>query len=158
MLTAKKDLARVSATPGHTRQLNFFLINEKWRLVDLPGYGYAKASAEKKEQFRELVSTYLAERENLSCVFQLIDSRLDPQKIDLEFSTWLGVSGIPFVLAFTKSDKLKPNKARAHVAAYLELLAETCDGEPRTFLCSAHEAYGRREILDFIDKATKAAS
>ncbi len=155
MLTGRKDLARVSATPGATRMINFYTINRSWCLVDLPGYGYSKAHKSVREGFHEAVSGYLSGRSNLRCVFVLIDSRLEPQKIDLEFCGWLAASGIPFVLGFTKTDKLKIAKARANADVFLEAFAEVCDGTPRVFISSAKTGGGRSEILQFIDQALR---
>lgn len=156
MLTGKKDLARVSATPGATRLINFYTVNKRWCLVDLPGYGYSKAHKSIREGFHEAVSGYLSGRPNLRCVFVLIDSRLTPQKIDLEFCNWLAVSEIPFVLIFTKTDKLKLNKVKANAEVFLAAFSEVCDGTPRWFLSSAKTASGKGEILQFVDQALRA--
>jgi len=152
-LTRKKDLAMVSSTPGRTRLINFFLINKKWMLVDLPGYGYAKASGQHRNQFNEFVSDYIIKRSNLSCVFVLIDSRHSPQKIDLEFTQWLMEYQIPFVLVFTKNDKVKPGSAQRNVDLFNAAMGEFCDGLPRSYISSAKTGDGRSEILTFIDQA-----
>jgi GTP-binding protein len=152
-LTGKKDLAVVSSKPGRTRLINFFQINRKWSLVDLPGYGYAKASGQQRQKFNEFVSDYLVNRENLSCVFVLIDSRHDPQRLDLEFTEWLIEYSVPFVLVFTKSDKAKSAVLDKNISAFLENMQEFCDGSPRTFLCSAKTGLGRKELLNFIGEA-----
>ncbi|BDS05280.1 putative GTP-binding protein EngB [Oceaniferula spumae] len=155
MLTRKKDLAVVSSKPGRTRLINFFLINKRWTLVDLPGYGYAKASGSARKKFQEIVTSYLLDRANLSCVFVLIDSRLTPQRIDLEFTEWLVDSGVPFVLVFTKADKSKPKAVSANIELFKEGMAEFCDGLPRIYTCSAKTESGRGELLDFIDQAVR---
>lgn len=153
MLTGKKNLAMVSGTPGRTRLINFFQINRKWSLVDLPGYGYAKASGQHRQKFNEVVSDYLVNRGNLSCVFVLVDSRHGPQRIDLEFTAWLIEYRIPFVLVFTKADKSKPGRVRENIDAFLEAMGDFCDGLPRVFACSAKTSAGRKELLNFIGKA-----
>ncbi|MBB5352033.1 GTP-binding protein [Haloferula luteola] len=155
LLVMKKDLARVSARPGATQLVNFFRINRKWALVDMPGYGYSKTPQALREGFREAVSGYLAGREQLRCVFVLIDSRHSPQKIDLNFCGWLAENGIPFVLVFTKTDKSKAGKVKENMAAFVSELREVCDGEPRTFLSSTKTQAGRGEILEFIDLALR---
>ena len=152
-LTRKKDLAMVSSTPGRTRLINFFTINKKWTLVDLPGYGYAKASGQHRNQFNEFVSDYITQRPNLSCVFVLIDSRHSPQNIDLEFTQWLIENQTPFVLVFTKTDKVKPGAAKLNVELFSDAMSEFCDGLPRTYQCSAKTGDGRKDILTFIDQA-----
>lgn len=152
-LTRKKDLAMVSSTPGRTRLINFFLINKKWTLVDLPGYGYAKASGQHRNQFNEFVSDYIVKRPNLSCVFVLIDSRHTPQNIDLEFTKWLMDHQIPFVLVFTKTDKVKPGAAQRNAELFTDAMGDFCDGLPRTYSSSAKTGDGRKDILTFIDRA-----
>jgi GTP-binding protein len=126
MLTGKKDLAKVSGSPGHTRLINFFDINHKWRLVDLPGYGYAKTSKVDRDKFQVMISEYLSERVGLSCVFVLIDSRHSPQQLDLEFVQWLMEAGVPFVLVFTKADKLKAAKVKKNMEQFGEAMSEWC--------------------------------
>lgn len=153
MLTNKSGLARVSKTPGRTREINFFRINEAWGLVDLPGYGYAKVSKEMRDQFNEFVSEYLVERENLCGTFVLIDSRHTPQKIDLQFVGWLIESQIPFALIFTKADKVKPRVVKKHINLFKEALAEFSDGEPPVFTTSDKTREGRKEVLGFIETA-----
>ena len=152
-----KDLAIVSSKPGRTRLINFFLMNKKWTLVDLPGYGYAKASGQARGKFNEFVSDYLAQRKNLSCVFVLIDARLTPQKIDLEFTSWLVEYEIPFVLVYTKTDKVKPTLMQEHIELFKESMLEYCTTLPRIYTCSAKTSYGRGEILNFIDQAVRAS-
>ena len=122
-------------------------------LVDLPGYGYAKASGHHRSKFNEFVSDYLVNRPNLSCVFVLIDSRLSPQKIDLEFTSWLIEYEVPFVLVFTKTDKVKPGAAQRNIDLFTEAMSEFCEGLPRIYTCSSKTGEGRKEILAFIDQA-----
>ncbi len=153
MLTGKKGLAKVSGSPGHTRLINFFTINGRWTLVDLPGYGYAKISKQAREKFQEMIADFMVNRENLSCVFALIDARLSPQQSDLEFVRWLMEGGVPFVLVFTKSDKLKASKIEKNIAAFTDAMSEWCDGLPRIFTSSAKTGSGRQDLLTFIGQA-----
>lgn len=148
---SKKNIAIVSSRPGRTQLINEFLINKKWNLVDLPGYGYAKASKVQKDRFQEFVTQYLLNRKNLTCVFALIDSKIPPQKIDLEFTKWLMECGIPFILVFTKADKSKPNASLRNIENFYEEMAEFCEGPPRYYLTSAETSQGRKDILDFIE-------
>lgn len=154
MLTRQHQLAKVSSKPGKTRLINFFDINDgAWTLVDLPGYGYAKTSAKMQQDFHEAVSEYLTERQNLRCVLVLIDSRLKPQKLDLEFTNWLMTEQIPFVLVFTKTDKISFKTAKESTAAFHKAMSEWCDELPRTFLCSSKTGNGRDSVLAFIGEA-----
>lgn len=157
LLVGRRDLAKVSSKPGATRTINFYDIDRRWRLVDLPGYGYSKTAKRQREEFQRNVSDYLAGREALRCVFVLIDSRLPPQEIDLRFCDWLAVGGIPFVLVFTKTDKSKPGKVREAVDGFLARFAERVDGAPRVFLSSLGDPKGRAAILDFIGEALRPA-
>lgn len=152
----KKDIAIVSSTPGRTRLINFFNINKKWKLVDLPGYGYAKISKEAQAEFQEFVDDYLINRESLRCVFQLIDSKIPPQEIDLKFTHWLMQAEIPFVLIFTKADKAKPGAVRRNQDAYFHSMSEWCEGLPKFFTSSSKNRDGRRDILNFVEAAIKA--
>jgi len=151
MLTAKKGLAKTSQTPGKTQLINHFLINDEWFLVDLPGYGYARISKSKKEDWNKFIRFYLDKRESLQCVMVLIDSRLEPQKIDLEFCNWLGEHGLPFVIIFTKADKQSSIKTDQNVAQFKRKLTETFDPMPEYFITSAENKLGRDEVLGFID-------
>lgn len=155
MLTRKKDLAITSSKPGRTRLINFFLINKKWSLIDLPGYGYAKASGSDRKKFQEFVTDYLLNRPNMSCVFVLIDSRLTPQRIDLEFTEWLINCEVPFVLIFTKADKSKPRIVEQNIELFKEGMKEFCDGLPRIYTCSSKTEQGRGEVLHFINEAVR---
>ena len=153
LLTNKEGLARVSKTPGRTRELNFFSINDSWNLVDLPGYGYAKVSKSQRDQFNEFVSDYLINRETLTGIFVLIDSRHPPQKIDLEFLAWLIEAQLPFALIFTKTDKSKPKLVRKNIGLFLERMKEFSEGDPIHFETSTTTRTGRKEVLKFIETA-----
>jgi GTP-binding protein len=156
-LTQKKDLAKVSDLPGKTKLINFFLINHTWHLVDLPGYGFAKVTKKQRADFNESVADYLENRENLLCVFVLIDANLPPQKIDLEFLEWLGGTSTPFALVFTKADKLSANKAQANIALFKEAIAGWWGGElPGIIVSSSKTQTGRTEIIEVIAETLKA--
>lgn len=152
LVTGSEGLARVSGSPGRTREINFFVINEAWSLVDLPGYGYAKISKAERAKFQEFISDYLMGRENLLCAFVLIDSRHPPQRVDLEFVEWLVAGEVPFTLVFTKTDKNKRSLLEKNITLFREAMREWSDGEPRAFLSSTKTGEGRREILSFIDE------
>lgn len=153
LIAGQQGLARVSGSPGRTREINFFMVNEQWRLVDLPGYGYAKVSKAQRAGFREFVSNYLLERESLFCAFVLIDSRHSPQGLDLEFVQWLVEASVPFVLVFTKADKNKAAVVQKNVADFLKAMEEFSEGSPTVFVTSTKTRAGRREILAFIGEA-----
>ncbi|SDH96331.1 ribosome biogenesis GTP-binding protein YihA/YsxC [Mucilaginibacter sp. P25] len=150
-LTGKKGLAKTSQTPGKTQLINHFLINESWYIVDLPGYGYARASKTEKAKWDKFIHTYLDKRESLQCVMVLIDSRLEPQKIDIEFCNWLGEKGLSFVLVFTKADKQSSIKTDQTIARFKKALLATFDEMPQFFITSSETQQGREEILEFID-------
>ena len=150
MLTNNKKLAKTSATPGKTLLINHFIINKEWYLVDLPGYGFAKRSKKEVDRLDQMIRGYILQREQLVNVFVLVDIRLEPQKIDLEFIDWLGLSGIPFSIVFTKADKLSATKANQNVEAYKQKLLETWEELPPMFLTSAEKKQGRDEVLDYI--------
>ncbi|WP_121809146.1 ribosome biogenesis GTP-binding protein YihA/YsxC [Mucilaginibacter kameinonensis] len=150
-LTGKKGLAKTSQTPGKTQLINHFLINESWYIVDLPGYGYARASKTEKAKWDKFIHTYLDKRESLQCVMVLIDSRLEPQKIDLEFCNWLGEKGLSFVLVFTKADKQSSVKTDQSIAKFRKALMATFEEVPQFFITSSETQLGREEILEFID-------
>ncbi|HVS93623.1 MAG TPA: ribosome biogenesis GTP-binding protein YihA/YsxC [Mucilaginibacter sp.] len=152
MLTSKKGLAKTSQTPGKTQLINHFLINGDWYLVDLPGYGYARISKSKKEDWNKFIRTYLDKRESLQCVMVLIDSRLEPQKIDLEFCNWLGEKGLSFVLVFTKADKQSSLKTDQNIAKFKKVLLTTFEAMPGYFVTSSENQTGRDEVLGFIDE------
>jgi len=152
MLVGQKSLAKVSEKPGKTQLINHFIIDEKWYLVDLPGYGYAKTSIKIKEKFQKLISRYILNRENLYCLFVLIDIRHSAQKIDIEFLTWLGENSVPFAVIFTKADKLGKVTASKNVAAYSLELKKIYDELPTLFVSSSLEGTGQEEIIAFIEK------
>lgn len=152
MLTNHKSLAKTSSKPGKTQLINHFKINSNWFLVDLPGYGYAKVSKKSKETFQKFVTDYFEKREQLVCAFVLIDIRLEAQKIDLEFLTYLGVNEVPFCIIFTKADKIGKTKIQSHVAAYRkQVLASGWEEMPQHFVTSSTEGTGKDELLAFID-------
>ena len=153
MITGKKDLAKVSETPGKTKLLNFFTINNKWRLVDLPGYGYARVGKTERSAFSTFVSDYLQHRPNLLGTFVLIDSRLTPQNLDLEFLNWMVGSGLAFILVFTKTDKLSKGAAQKNIESFLIRMREFTEEEPVYVLSSSKDGGGRSEILGLIDSA-----
>lgn len=155
MLTARKGLAMTSATPGKTMLINHFLINKNWYLVDLPGYGYARRGQKGKDQIRTIIEDYILEREQMTNLFLLIDSRLEPQKIDLEFMEWLGENGIPFSIIFTKADKLKAERLKMNINAYLRELSKQWEELPPYFISSSESRTGRTEILDYIESINK---
>ena len=152
MLTRNHKLAKTSSTPGKTLLINHFLINNEWYLVDLPGYGYAKRSKKEVERLDQMIRGYILQRDQLVNVFVLVDVRLEPQKIDLEFVEWLGVSSVPFAIIFTKADKLTPNKAHQAVETYKQKLMETWEELPPIFLTSSEKSVGRDEVLGYIEK------
>ena len=153
MLTNKAALAKVSATPGKTQLLNFFVINETWCLVDLPGYGYAKIAKSEKINFNESVGDYIERRPNLRRVFVLIDSRLPPQRIDVDFIAWLVGGGVPFSLVFTKADKQSPAKTLKNAEIFVLSLAELVTTTPSTIFSSSKNGSGRQEILKSIERS-----
>ncbi|WGQ08539.1 ribosome biogenesis GTP-binding protein YihA/YsxC [Pedobacter gandavensis] len=152
MLVNQHGLAKTSQKPGKTQLINHFLINEKWYIVDLPGYGYAKVSKNSRESWEKFIRYYITRRESLQCVFVLIDSRLEPQKIDLEFCCWMGEIQIPFVLAFTKADKQSATKTDKNIAAFKKALGGWFEEIPPCFVTSAEKQQGREEILEFIEQ------
>lgn len=156
MLTGRKKLALTSATPGKTLLINHFLINQSWYLVDLPGYGYAQRSKKMQDQIQQIIQSYILNRPQMACLFLLIDSRLEPQKIDLEFLEWLGENGIPFAIIFTKADKLGSGRVKVNVRNYLQKLEDQWETLPPHFISSSEDRTGRDEILNYIDKINKA--
>ncbi|KAA6318232.1 putative GTP-binding protein EngB [termite gut metagenome] len=151
MLTARKGLAMTSSTPGKTLLINHFLINKEWYLVDLPGYGYAKRGHKSRQQIHAIIEDYVLEREQMTNLFVLIDARLEPQKIDLEFMEWLGENRIPFSIVFTKADKLGSGKLHDNIKIYLEKLLEQWEELPPYFVSSSETKLGREEILGYIE-------
>jgi GTP-binding protein len=152
MLTNKKKLAKISSTPGKTQTINHFIINDQWFLVDLPGYGYAKTSRDKRYEFGQMIEQYILQRENLNCLFILLDSRLEPQKNDLAFIQWCGEKEIPIALVLTKSDKLTKNQLNQSFARYKKTLLVMWDELPPVFITSSTERRGQNELLTFIDQ------
>jgi GTP-binding protein len=155
MLARNKKLAKTSSTPGKTLLINHFLINREWYLVDLPGYGFAKRSKSEVAKLDQMIRGYILEREQLTNVFVLIDIRLEPQAIDLEFMNWLGISGIPFSIVFTKADKLSAAKVRQNVEAYSQKMLETWEEMPPHFVTSAEKREGRDDLLGYIEQINK---
>ena len=156
MLTGRKALAMTSSTPGKTMLINHFLINGEWHLVDLPGYGYAKRGKKEMEKLKNIISYYVLERRQLTCLFVLIDSRIPPQAIDLDFIRFLGENSVPFALIFTKADKPKVNELKKNVQAFLSRLSEEWEELPPYFITSSENKRGREEFLDYIDQLNKS--
>ncbi|PKP36213.1 MAG: YihA family ribosome biogenesis GTP-binding protein [Bacteroidetes bacterium HGW-Bacteroidetes-15] len=157
MITGLKALAKVSGTPGKTQLINHFEINKTWYLVDLPGYGFAKVPKSKQGTFTEIINKYIVERENLHCLFVLVDSRLEPQAIDTSFINWLGDNQVPFALIFTKSDKLSTPALDISISGYKKHLYETWEELPPIFVCSSVTRTGREEILSYIESINKSS-
>ena len=156
MLTNQKGLAMTSQTPGKTLLINHFLINDEWYLVDLPGYGYAQRGKEARERLRQIIESYALYREQLTCLFVLLDCRHAPQKIDLEFMEWLGENGIPFAIIFTKIDKISKGRLAENIKVYQEKLLETWEELPLILTSSSEKKEGREEILGFIESVNKS--
>lgn len=155
MLVNHKGLAKTSSRPGKTQLINHFNINDEWYLVDLPGYGYAKVSKKSREKFQGLIVDYIEKRENLTNLFVLLDSRLPPQQIDLEFMEWLGESRVPFSMVFTKIDKLKGNQLNKNIKVYNKKMLETWAQLPVSFMTSVESGAGREELLGYIDQVNE---
>lgn len=151
-LTNKKALAKISGKPGKTRLINHFLINNEWYLVDLPGYGYAEVPKKERLKWEQMIKRYILQRENLYCLFVLIDARHEAQKVDLDFMEWLGISQIPFSIIFTKIDKLNPAELETNLRNYEEKLFETWETLPVYFVTSAETGEGSKELLGYIEK------
>ena len=158
MLTRNKKLAMTSATPGKTLLINHFLINKSWYLVDLPGYGFAQRNKKIQEKITKIIEDYILTREQMANLFLLIDIRLEPQKIDLEFMEWLGENGIPFAIVFTKADKLTNGKNKSNVQKYLAKIKQSWEELPPYFITSSESRLGRDELLDYIDQINKSIS
>ncbi len=150
MLTGHSKLAKTSGRPGKTQLINHFMINESWYLVDLPGYGFAKASKSERKKWEEFIQRYLITRKNLVNTFVLIDSRLEPQKIDLEFMEWCGMKGIPFSMVFTKIDKLSSSALQKNLAAYKKEMLKIWEELPPVFTTSAESKFGQEKLLNYI--------
>ncbi len=151
MLTRNKKLAMTSATPGKTLLINHFLINKSWYLVDLPGYGFAQRNKKTQEKITKIIEDYILTREQMANLFLLIDIRLEPQKIDLEFMEWLGENGIPFAIVFTKADKLTNGRNNSNVQKYLAKIKQSWEELPPYFITSSESRLGRDELLDYIE-------
>ena len=155
MLTGRKDLAMTSATPGKTMLINHFLINDKWYIVDLPGYGYARRSKADRDKLESIIKNYILGRAQMTNLFVLVDSRHEPQKIDLEFMEWLGENEVPFSIVFTKMDKQGNNVGEQKTAAYCEKLLETWEELPPVFRTSSQDKRGRDAILNYIEEMNR---
>ena len=156
MLTKRPKLAMTSSTPGKTLLINHFLVNNEWYLVDLPGYGFALRGKKQVDKIQKIIEDYILGREQMTNLFVLIDCRLEPQKIDLEFMEWLGENGVPFAIIFTKADKLSGGKAKDNVNKYLKKLSEQWEELPPYFLSSSEKKLGRKEILDYIESINQS--
>jgi GTP-binding protein len=155
-LTGHGNLAKTSSKPGKTQVINHFMINDAWYLVDLPGYGYAKVSQTDRQKWAGMIDGYLFNRENLTCTFVLVDSRIEPQKIDLEFMEKLGANGVPFCIVFTKTDKLRPHQLQAQLDNYRTKLLETWQEVPLIFVTSSESRVGQKELLAQIEEWNKS--
>ena len=156
MLCSRKNLAKTSGKPGKTQLINHFNIDDKWYLVDLPGYGYAKVSKKSRSAWEQMISDYILLRENLRVVCVLIDSRLDPQRIDIDFINWLGENEIPMALIFTKADKQSINKGQQNIAKFKRAMRATWDAFPPIYLSSSESAYGKEQISSFISEVIES--
>lgn len=156
MLTNRKGLAMTSQKPGKTLLINHFLINKEWFLVDLPGYGFAQRGKEGRENIRKIIESYILQRPQLTNLFVLLDSRLEAQKIDLEFMEWLGENGVPFSIIFTKIDKISNGRLQENVQKYKTKLLESWEELPPIFFSSSEKKVGRDEILDYIDEINRS--
>ena len=155
MLTGRKGLAHVSNTPGKTQTINFFKINENWNLVDLPGYGYAKANKTVRAGFGPMIENYLLQRENMRCCFILVDSNIEPKKIDIDFMNFLGENQVPFVIAYTKTDRISKAKLDRNLAAIRSAIMEHWENLPQEFITSAEYRTGKEDVLRFIHEVNK---
>lgn len=151
MLTNRKNLAMTSSKPGKTLLINHFIINNNWYLVDLPGYGFATAGKSTKDKLRKIIDSYILLRDQLTCLFLLLDCRHEPQKIDVEFMNWLGISGVPFAIVFTKADKLTKSQLNININNYREKLLETWEEIPPVFITSSDTGQGKEELLNYIE-------
>ncbi len=158
MLTGRNGLAKTSSTPGKTMLINHFLINGEWYIVDLPGYGYARRGKESRDELRRMIEGYVLGRQQMTNLFILVDSRLEPQKIDLEFMEWCGENEVPFSIVFTKMDKLGKVAGGRNVAAYKQRLLETWEELPPIFETSSEDGRGRDELLDYIEQINRSLS
>ncbi len=150
MVTQRKDLARVSKTPGKTQYLNYYLIDDTWHLVDLPGYGYAVRSKSQRAKWGRMIEVFLKKRESLACAFILVDCSIEPQKIDLEFIDWMAENNVPFCIVYTKSDKAKPMRIKENIEKFEAKLLESWEELPQHFVTSSVGVSGREELLELI--------
>lgn len=155
MITGRKGLAMTSSTPGKTTLINHFLINDEWYIVDLPGYGYAQRGKQMQAQIKRIIEDYILQRGQMTCLFVLIDSRHDPQKIDMQFLEWLGENEVPFAIVFTKLDKLSSTAGKIQTKKYLDTLREQWEELPPVFYTSSSDGRGRKELLDYIEELNK---
>lgn len=155
MLTGRKSLAMTSATPGKTMLINHYLVNDSWYIVDLPGYGYARRDKSNRDKLREMIEGYILNREQMTNLFVLIDSRHEPMKIDMDFIDWLGENGVPFSIVFTKTDKLGKEAAKHNIGKYCGALLEKWEELPPVFVTSSVSGEGREELLDYIEQLNK---
>ena len=155
MLTKRPKLAMTSSTPGKTLLINHFLVNNEWYLVDLPGYGFALRGKKQVDKIQKIIEDYILGREQMTNLFVLIDCRLEPQKIDLEFMEWLGENGVPFVMIFTKADKLSATQRLKCIDDYHKVMLETWETTPMAFMTSSEKRLGREEVLDYIDELNR---
>lgn len=152
MITGKKDLAKTSGRPGKTQLINHFIINNEWYLVDLPGYGYARASKNNRSTWERFIADYLTKREQLITIFVLLDSRLEPQKIDIEFMTWCAENQLPFSMVFTKIDKLSSSALQKNLAAYKKEMLKYWESLPPIFTTSSESQFGKEKLLNYIEQ------
>ena len=155
MLTGRNGLAKTSSTPGKTLLINHFMVNNEWYIVDLPGYGYARRGKEQREQLRHIIQTYILGRQQMTNLFVLVDSRHEPQAVDMEFMNWCGEHNVPFSIVFTKMDKLGRDAGQRNIEAYKQQLGETWEELPPIFITSSQDGRGRAELLDYIDSINK---
>ena len=158
MLTGNKKLAMTSSTPGKTLLINHFLINKQWYLVDLPGYGYANRSKKSVADIQRVIGSYLENRMEMTCLFVLIDSRLEPQAIDMNFMNWLGENQVPFAIVFTKADKQSKSRTESNIRGYIEKMKEQWEELPPYFITSSEKKEGRTEVLNYIEHINKELS
>lgn len=155
MLTGRNGLAKTSSTPGKTLLINHFMVNNEWYIVDLPGYGYARRGKEQREQLRHIIQTYILGRQQMTNLFVLVDSRHEPQAVDMEFMNWCGEHNVPFSIVFTKMDKLGRDAGQRNIEAYKQQLGETWEELPPIFITSSQDGRGRDELLGYIDSINK---
>ncbi|HKK76581.1 MAG TPA: ribosome biogenesis GTP-binding protein YihA/YsxC [Saprospiraceae bacterium] len=151
MLTNRKEIAHTSKKPGKTQMINYYLVNQQWHLVDLPGYGYAKRAKTTRAKWRKMLQDYLVKRSNLVCTFILIDANVTPQENDLDFINWMGEMRLPFLLVFTKVDRLKPAEQEENIQLFRQTMLESWEELPRQFITSSHTGEGRSEMLEYIE-------